>query len=72
MHLSRHKKNLCETGATCPNSGASKLVQACPTLLPAFGCVSRIYPIWPVIDLSPDGARVIAMVEGMTFENCNK
>ena len=53
-------------------SGDSKLVQACTYPLTGIGCVSRIYTDLAVIDLSPDGARVIEIVEGMTFDALQK
>ncbi|SFD10686.1 3-oxoadipate CoA-transferase, beta subunit [Collimonas sp. OK412] len=53
-------------------SGASKLVAACTYPLTGIGCVSRIYTDLAVIDLDPDGARVIAMVDGLRFEELQK
>lgn len=53
-------------------SGASKLVAACTYPLTGIGCVSRIYTDLAVIDLDPDGARVIAMVDGLQFEELQK
>ena len=48
--------------------GESKLVQACTYPLTGIGCVSRIYSDLAVIDLGPDGAKVVELVEGMTLE----
>ncbi|MEM4989574.1 3-oxoacid CoA-transferase subunit B [Collimonas sp. H4R21] len=53
-------------------SGASKLVAACTYPLTGIGCVSRIYTDLAVIDLDPDGARVIAMVDGLQLEELQK
>jgi 3-oxoadipate CoA-transferase beta subunit len=53
-------------------SGASKLVAACTYPLTGIGCVSRIYTDLAVIDLDPDGAKVIAMVDGLPFEELQK
>ena len=53
-------------------SGDSKLVAACTYPLTGIGCVSRIYTDLAVIDLDPDGAKVIAMVDGLRFEELQK
>jgi len=49
-------------------SGQSKLVAACTYPLTGVGCVSRIYSDIAVIDLSAGEARVIDMVDGLSFE----
>jgi len=49
-------------------TGDSKLVQACTYPLTGIGCVSRIYSDLAVIDLGPNGATVIELVEGLTLE----
>ena len=49
-------------------AGDSKLVQACSYPLTGIGCVSRIYSDLAVIDLGPQGACVIEIVDGMSFE----
>ena len=48
-------------------SGESKLVERCTYPLTGIGCVSRVYTDLAVIDLGPDGARAIDVVEGMDF-----
>ena len=48
--------------------GEPKLVEKCSYPLTGIGCVSRIYTDVAVIDLGPDGAKVVDMIEGMTFE----
>ncbi|MAK56737.1 MAG: 3-oxoadipate CoA-transferase [Pusillimonas sp.] len=48
--------------------GEPKLVEKCSYPLTGIGCVSRIYTDVAVIDLGPDGAKVIDMIDGMTFE----
>lgn len=53
-------------------SGDSKLVPACTYPLTGIGCVSRIYTDLAVIDLGQDGAKVIEIVEGMTFDALQK
>ncbi|OYO30789.1 3-oxoacid CoA-transferase subunit B [Janthinobacterium sp. PC23-8] len=49
-------------------TGDSKLVQHCTYPLTGVGCVSRIYSDLAVIDLGPQGASVIELVEGLSFE----
>ncbi|MFC3109262.1 CoA-transferase, partial [Undibacterium arcticum] len=53
-------------------SGESKLVKACTYPLTGIGCVSRIYTDLAVIDLDPAGAKVIEIVEGLTFNELQK
>lgn len=48
--------------------GESKLVEACTFPLTAPACVSRIYTDVAVFDVGPDGASVVEMVPGLTFE----
>lgn len=49
-------------------NGESKLVDACTYPLTGIGCVSRVYTDVAVFDLGKDGARVIDIVEGLSFE----
>lgn len=49
-------------------TGESKLVEECTYPLTGLGCVSRIYCDLAVIDLGPDGAKVVEMVDGLTLE----
>nr|WP_151975665.1 3-oxoacid CoA-transferase subunit B [Erythrobacter sp. EC-HK427] len=49
-------------------TGESKLVEECTYPLTGLGCVSRIYCELGVIDLGPDGAKVVELVEGLTLE----
>ncbi len=53
-------------------SGESKLVSACTYPLTGIGCVSRIYTDLAVIDLTADGAKVSAIVDGLSFEELQK
>jgi len=53
-------------------TGESKLVQACAYPLTGVKCVSRIYTDLAVIELGAGGARVIDMVEGMSFDELQK
>ena len=49
-------------------TGESKLVQACSYPLTGIACVSRIYSDRAVFDLSPTGAVVVELVDGLSFE----
>ena len=48
--------------------GASKLVEACTYPLTGLACVSRVYTDLAVIDIGPRGARVVEIVDGLSFE----
>jgi len=52
----------------CTKGGQSKLVPQCSYPLTGIGCVARVYTDLAVIDLGPQGAQVIDMVEGLAFD----
>jgi len=49
-------------------SGESKIVPVCTYPLTGVGCVSRIYTDLATIDITPQGLRVLDMVEGLSLE----
>ena len=49
-------------------TGESKLVQACTYPLTGIACVSRIYSDLAVLDLGPNGATVVELADGLSFE----
>src|SRR3954463_9041712 len=49
-------------------SGESKLVERCTYPLTGIGCVSRIYTDLATIDITPQGLRVVDIVEGLTLD----
>ncbi|MDY0747393.1 CoA transferase subunit B [Paucibacter sp. R3-3] len=53
-------------------TGESKLVEQCSYPLTGIACVSRIYTDLAVIDVTPQGLKVIEMVEGLSFEELQK
>jgi 3-oxoadipate CoA-transferase beta subunit len=53
-------------------SGESKLVPACSYPLTGIGCVSRVYTDLAVIDVGPQGARVVDIVDGLSFDDLQK
>ena len=48
--------------------GESKIVEHCSYPLTGVGCVNRIYTDLAVIDVTPQGLRVIETVEGLSFD----
>ena len=53
-------------------SGQSKIVPACTYPLTGVGCVSRIYTDLATIDVTPQGLRVIDMVEGLSLDELQR
>ena len=48
-------------------SGESKIVAACTYPLTSIACVNRIYSDLAVIDVTPQGLRVLEMVDGLSL-----
>lgn len=48
--------------------GKSKLVDECTYPLTGVGCVDRIYTDLAVIDVTPDGLKVVDMVDGLDLD----
>ena len=48
-------------------AGESKIVPVCSYPLTGVGCVSRVYTDLATIDITPQGLRVIDMVEGLSL-----
>ena len=53
-------------------SGESKIVAACTYPLTGVGCVSRVYTDMATIDITPQGLKVIDMVEGLTLDELQR
>jgi 3-oxoadipate CoA-transferase, beta subunit len=53
-------------------TGESKIVPACTYPLTGVGCVSRIYTDLATIDITPQGLRVIDMVDGLGLEELQR
>ena len=49
-------------------SGESKIVERCAYPLTGIGCVSRIYTDLAVIDVTPEGLRVVEIFNGLAFD----
>ena len=52
--------------------GQSKIVQSCSYPLTGIGCVSRIYTDLAVIDITPEGLKVVEMAPDLGFEELQK
>ncbi|MGQ0578926.1 MAG: 3-oxoacid CoA-transferase subunit B [Betaproteobacteria bacterium] len=48
--------------------GESKIVEHCSYPLTGVGCVNRIYTDLAVIEVTPQGLRVLEIVEGLSFD----
>jgi 3-oxoadipate CoA-transferase beta subunit len=48
--------------------GVSKLVETCTYPLTGLRCVSRVYTDLAVFDVGPEGAKVIELAPGLSFE----
>jgi 3-oxoadipate CoA-transferase beta subunit len=53
-------------------AGKSKIVAACTCPITGIGCVSRIYTDLAVIDVTPEGLRLIEMVAGLSFDDLQR
>ena len=53
-------------------SGESKIVEACTYPLTGVGCVSRVYTDMATIDITPQGLKVIDMVEGLSLDELQR
>ena len=52
--------------------GESKIVERCSDPLTGVGCVTRIYTDLAVIDVTPQGLRVVDRVEGLSLEELSR
>lgn len=48
--------------------GESKLVAECSYPLTGLACVSRVYTDLAVIDVAPDGLRLVELIDGLAFD----
>ncbi len=53
-------------------SGASKIVERCSYPLTGIACVSRIYTDLAVIDVTPEGLKVVEAFNGLGFEELQR
>jgi len=52
--------------------GESKIVERCTYPLTGIGCVSRVYTDLAVIDITPQGLKVVETVEGLTADELER
>jgi 3-oxoadipate CoA-transferase beta subunit len=52
--------------------GKSKLVKQCTYPLTGIACVSRVYTDLAVIDITPDGLRVVEAVDGLEMDELQR
>ena len=52
--------------------GESKIVERCSYPLTGIGCVSRVYTDLAVIDITPEGLKVVETVEGLTVDELER
>ena len=52
--------------------GQSKIVERCTYPLTGIGCVNRIFTDLAVLDVTPQGLRVVEMVEGMDLSELQR
>ena len=50
-------------------SGESKIVADCSYPLTGMGCVRRLNTDLAVLEVTPDGVKVLDCVEGLSFED---
>src|SRR2546423_5450631 len=53
-------------------SGESKIVEACSYPLTGIACVSRIYTDLAVLDVTPEGLKVVETFHGLGFDELQK
>ncbi len=53
----------------CTKTGEPKLVESCTFPLTGLGVVNRIYSELAVIDVTPDGFRLVELCPGLRFED---
>jgi 3-oxoadipate CoA-transferase, beta subunit len=72
MDLAIGAKKTCVMMEHLTKSGESKIVERCTYPLTGIACVSRIYTDLAVIDVTPQGLKVIEAVEGLSFDELQR
>jgi 3-oxoadipate CoA-transferase beta subunit len=72
MDLALGAKNVLVMMEHLTRDGKSKIVERCTYPLTGVRCVNRIYTDLAVIDVTPEGLRVVDIVEGLTFEELER
>jgi 3-oxoadipate CoA-transferase beta subunit len=71
-HLDRGAKRVLVMMDHQTKSGASKIVERCSYPLTGVRCANRIYTDLAVIDVTPQGLRVVEIVDGLTFDELQR
>ncbi|MCK9509642.1 MAG: 3-oxoacid CoA-transferase subunit B [Pigmentiphaga sp.] len=53
-------------------TGESKLVDTCTYPLTGVACVSRVYTDLAVLDITPEGVRVVEIIDGLDFDELQR
>ena len=68
MDLVQGVKNIFVITQHTTRTGDPKLVEQCSYPLTGPGVVSRIYTDLAVVDVTPDGFRIVEFAPGITFD----
>jgi 3-oxoadipate CoA-transferase beta subunit len=72
MDLAIGAKNVYVMMEHLTKSGESKIVDRCTYPVTGLCCVNRIYTDLAVIDVLPDGLRVVEIVDGLPFDELRR
>jgi len=72
MDLAIGAKNVYVMMEHVTKSGESKIVERCSYPITGLACVNRIYTDLAVIDVAPDGLRVVEIVDGLRFDELQR
>jgi len=72
MDLAIGAKNVYVMMEHVTKSGESKIVDSCSYPITGLACVNRIYTDLAVIDVAPDGLRVVEIVDGLRFDELQR
>jgi 3-oxoadipate CoA-transferase beta subunit len=72
MDLAIGAKNVYVMMEHVTKSGESKIVERCGYPITGLACVNRIYTDLAVIDVAPDGLRVVEIVDGLRFDELQR
>jgi len=69
MDLCAGVKNVFVITTHCTKNGEPKLVRACALPLTGLGVVNRVYTELAVVDITPDGFRLVELAPGVSFDD---
>jgi 3-oxoadipate CoA-transferase beta subunit len=72
MDLAIGAKKTCVMMEHLTKSGESKLVEQCSYPLTGIACVSRVYTDLAVIDVTPDGLKVVEIFNGLDLDTLRR